>query len=382
MSSKSRVQWIDRPRDLERVADRLAEARVIGVDTEQDSYFAYKTKVCVLQIGALGREWILDTLALTDLSCLRDVMVDRSIVKVLHAGENDVDLLRRQCDLEFEGVFDTMSAASILGYAKTGLAGLLDIHFDVTLEKKFQRSDWRQRPLSREQIEYAALDVRYLEDLMRVLADELVDKGRVEEAESDFERVAHVVHTPKEFSPDDYFRLSGARDLNAVGRSVLRELYVLREEIAEEEDRALFRVCGDAILVELARRRPKSRADLARLRGLPDRMKRTYAQAVLDAVARGVEHGPLSKPRPKPSEGPSVHRLEPAQKERFDRLRSWRARRAEKRGVEPGRVIPNALLLRVVVAEPTDVEGLEEAGLEAWRVREYGDEILTELGRG
>lgn len=381
MKSRSRVQWVDRQETLERVADQLDEARVIGVDTEQDSYYAYTTKVCVLQIGALGREWVVDTLALTDLSCLDGVLRDRSIVKIFHAGENDVDLLRRQCDLEFRNLFDTMSAASILGYSKTGLAGLLEQKFDVVLEKKFQRSDWRRRPLSDEQIDYAALDVRYLERLMEELEDELHELGRVEEAESDFERVANVVHTQREFNPDDYFRLSGARDLGGVGRGVLRELYILREEMAREEDRAHFRVCGDATLLELARRRPETVAALGRVRGLPDRLRTTHRDLVLDAIHRGVDEGGIPKPPPRPSDGPTSVRLEPAQKDLFDQLRSWRSGRAKRRGVEPGRVIPNAMLIKVVLGVPRDDRDLHEIGLEPWRVREYGDEILGVLKR-
>ena len=376
-----RVQWIDDPLELERVADVLGDAEVIGVDTEQDSYFAYATKVCVLQIGALGREWVVDTLAIRDFSCLDPVFRDDRVTKVFHAGENDVDLLRRQCGLEFFGLFDTMSAASILGYRKTGLAGLLEEHFGVVLEKKFQRSDWRKRPLSREQIEYAALDVRHLEDLMDKLEEELDEKGRLAEAASDFDRVARVVHEQRPFDADDYWRISGARDLDARGRAVLRAVYEVRESIARDEDRALFRVCGDHVLVEVARRKPRDVASLRRLRGFPERLGTRYGDDFVDAILAAVEGGGIPKPRPRASDGPNPMRLDPAQKSTYDRLRRWRKERAERRGVEPGRVIPNAMLLRVIHAAPADVPGLAEAGLEPWRIDEYGEDLLSVLGQ-
>ena len=377
--SNNRVQWVDEPLELERVADILEDADVIGVDTEQDSYFSYSTKVCVLQIGALDQEWVVDTMAIRDFSCLAPVFEDDRVVKVFHAGENDVDLLRRQCGLEFVGVFDTMAAASILGYRKTGLAGLLEQHFGVVIDKKYQRSDWRKRPLSREQIEYAALDVRYLEELTDKLEAELEEKGRMAEAASDFERVERVVHEPRVFDVDDYWRIAGARDLDARERSILKAIYAVREEIARDEDRALFRVCGDGVLLEVVRRAPRTVEALGRIRGFPDRLRNRYGEEFLEAISRACELGGIPKPRARASDGPNPMRLDASQKSTYDKLRKWRKTCAEKREVEPGRVIPNAMLLRVIQAAPRDVEALADAGLESWRIDEYGAEILAVL---
>ncbi len=378
MGLKDRVHWVDQPRALKELGRRLDDADVIGVDTEQDSYFAYRTKVCVIQIGADDEEWIIDALALDDFAPLQPAFLDRSRTKVLHAGENDVDLLRKNCGLEVRGLFDTMSAASILGYAKTGLAGVIEHHFGVTIEKKYQRSDWRKRPLEREQIEYAALDVRYLSKLRELFLDELDDAGRVEEAESDFGRIEHVVHDQKEFDADDYVRIRGARDLDGLGRRILQALYELRDEIAREEDRALFRVCPDHVLIDLAKRRPRDRQALWGFRGVSDRMYRVHGDKLLQAIADAKRKGPLAFPRRNGGVPEGIlPRLEPRQKDLYDELRGWRSRRAQDRGVEVGRVIPNSLLLQVVMSAPRDEEGLVAAGLEPWRIREYGEDILA-----
>lgn len=370
------AHWIDQPEQLDALGRTLAAADVIGVDTEQDSFFSYTTKVCVLQIGTAGGEWIIDTLALQDFTPLAAPFLDRAVPKVFHAGENDVDLLRRSCGLEIRGLFDTMVASSVLGYRKTGLAGLLETHFGVTLEKKYQRSDWRKRPLEREQIEYAALDVRYLPELREILRRELIAKARVEEAESSFRRIEQVVHEPRHFDADDYFRLAGARELDGQERRVLRALYVVREEIAAAEDRAVFRVCPDGVLVMMARLAPASTRALERVRGLSDRVRNRYGTRILEAVHGARESGPLAAPRAR-RDGVGPVRLEPEDRELFDRLRGWRAERARLRDVEPGRVIPNALLMQVVQRRAATPEDLAEAGLESWRIREYGAEILA-----
>ncbi len=380
MTHEDPVHWIDEPEALADLGRRLARAAVIAVDTEQDSFFSYSTKVCIIQVGAFGREWIIDSLALRDFTPLRGPFGDHAIPKILHAGENDIDLLRRGCGLEIRGLFDTMAAASILGQRRTGLAGLLAAYFGVVIEKKYQRSDWRKRPLAREQIEYAALDVRHLPRLRDALAAEIEGRGRQDEARAEFQRIERVVHEPKVFDRDDYYRIDGARSLDGVGRRALRDLFVLRERLAAAEDRAVFRVCGDRTLLELARLAPVRVQDLARIQGLSDRLRRRHGKTLLQLIARARAAGPLPVPRPRRAAGAGLFQLDGPQRALYDRLRRWRARRARQRDVEPGRVVPNALLLKVVQALPESEQGLVQAGLEPWRAREYGADILAVLG--
>ncbi|MBI4880027.1 MAG: ribonuclease D [Planctomycetes bacterium] len=380
MTQQDPVHWIDDPEALADLGRRLASADVISVDTEQDSFFSHSTKVCIIQVGAFGREWIIDALALKDFAPLSGPFGDQAIPKILHAGDNDIDLLRRNCGLEIRGLFDTMAAASILGHRRTGLAGLLEALFGVVIEKKYQRSDWRKRPLELEQIEYAALDVRHLPRLREVLAAEIEERGRLEEARAEFRRIERVVHEPKVFDRDDYYRIDGARSLDGIGRRALRDLFVLREKIAAAEDRAVFRVCGDRTLLDLARLAPARARDLERVQGLSERMRRRHGKALLALFARARSAGPLPAPRPRRAANAGVFQLDGAQRALYDRLRRWRSRRARQRDVEPGRVIPNALLLKIVLTRPETEQGLVEAGLEAWRAREYGADLLAVLG--
>jgi len=373
-----RVHWIDAFAQLQRLGRHLEKATVISVDTEQDAFFAYRPKVCLLQVGALDEEWIIDPLAVRDFSPIRDIFADPAIPKIMHAGENDISLMRRDCDLPVAGLFDTMAAASILGKPKTGLANLLDELFDIQIEKRYQRSDWRMRPLMNEQVEYAALDVRYLPQLRNHLMAGLTKLGRQDEAASEFSRIERVEWQPKEFDPDDYFRVSGAKRLDGVSRRVLRSLFVLRNEVAKSEDSAPFRVATEWALVSLAKNRPSSREELGRTRGLSADVLKTIGKDILEAVRDAEAAGPLPIPRRKRTNNGSP-RLDDRQRRHFDDLRSWRMQRATDRGVEPGRVIPNALLEKVVRYMPKSRDELGRAGLEPWRIREYGDDILGVL---
>ena len=379
MTKGTTVHWVDTPRELEAIGRELEEADVISVDTEQDSFFSHRTKVCVIQVGAFGEEWVIDALALEDFSPLAAPFLDERIPTIFHAGENDIDLLRKDCGLEVRGLFDSMSAAAILGQSRTGLAPLIEEFFGVVIEKKYQRSDWRKRPLDREQIEYAALDVRFLPQLRELLMARLLELGREEEAQSDFARIERVNHPSKEFDPDDYFRMNEARTLNGVGRRVLRDLFVFREGIASEEDRAPFRVCPNHALEQMARRMPENSIELNRIRGLSERLKKRHGKRILELIRKAEKRGQLAKPKRKPSGAPGLFQLDRDQKKIYDRLRGWRSERSEKRGVEPGRVVPNALLQQVVLKKPHSKAELEAAGFEPWRVREYGKDLLAVL---
>ena len=384
---EKRVHWVETAAELDRLGRRLARVDEFGLDTEQDSFYAYRSKVCVAQIAADGEEWIVDVLALDDFGPLEEPFANPGVTTVMHAGENDVDLLRRGCGLDIRGLFDTMAAAQVLGYRRTGLAGLIDEHFDVVVEKKFQRSDWRVRPLKREQIEYAALDVRYLSRLREILEDELLDLGRMEEAEAEFHRIERVVHKTRRFQADDYIRIRGADELDGHGRYALKELFILRNSIGKAEDRAVFRVCGDPVLVELARRLPREARELRSIRGLSDRVVKRHGARILEILgeARDQEVARPDGRRRKARRQPSSSGLSRPEKRLLDKLREWRRRVAEERDVEEGRVVPTALLVKLIQVQPRNRKDLKRAGLEVWRIKEYGDELLRELrprGRG
>src|SRR5262245_15126388 len=139
-------QWVGTQDDLEAVLPALLAAPAIGVDTESNSLYAYHERVCLIQFSLPGRDYVVDPLNLDALAPLYPLFADPAQQKVFHAAEYDVLCLRRDYGFEFANLFDTMVAARILGQTQLGLAALLEKYFGVTMNKKYQRANWGQRP--------------------------------------------------------------------------------------------------------------------------------------------------------------------------------------------------------------------------------------------
>jgi len=371
--------------ELDQLVERLLSEPVIAVDCEMDSMYAYATSLCVVQFGWPSGEALLDGLAELDYSVLARLFEEPSIVKVFHGGENDIGLLRDRWSLEFFSVFDTMAASQVLGHDSYGLAAVMERHFEVHLSKKYQKADWRLRPLPDDQAEYARLDVRFLIPLRERLQAELVELERIEEAESEFLRISKASIPQKVFDPDGWAKVKGARDLPKSLSGVVRELYIARDELSRRFDRAPYRVMHDSAIIGLARAGPKDEEAYRRVRGVNRRLSRQDVGRLLAAVEKGKAAGEIPVPtrpsRRKPWES-GEDKLTPSQEKIFEALRAWRMKRARERGVEVARIATTALLASIARAMPNSLNALAAVdGVEPWRLREYGEAIMSIVKR-
>ncbi|MCE5262273.1 MAG: ribonuclease D [Deltaproteobacteria bacterium] len=246
--------FVNTPAKLMKAEKAIRSAPVIALDTEYDSFRYFHEKLCLLQIQVGEHTWLIDPLAEgLDLSFLGDVLLDPEILKIFHAGDNDIRILKRDYAFGFRNIFDTHRAASLLGFKQLGLSTLLEIHLGVTLEKKMQRSRWDIRPLSEAQLDYAALDTAHLPGLHRKLDAALREKGVEKEAKHLFVGMTAVVWRPKTLDRLGHRRLPGYGHLTSEQRERLRLLYRWRFEKARELNRACFMLLSDPQLVALAR---------------------------------------------------------------------------------------------------------------------------------
>lgn len=357
----------------------MAAERELAIDTEADSYYVYRVKVCLLQVSSRTHDWLIDPLAGLDLAPLGALCAEPSIRKVLHAASNDVALLRLLPGFAFANLFDTMVAAQVLGLRRPGLAALLQERFGVEQKKTYQTSDWGKRPLSEGQLHYAAADTRYLLPLQDQLKAELEAKGRIEEAEEDFVRLCHSEQTIRGFDPDAWQRAPGAVDLDPQRIQVLRELFVLRDTLASRRDKAPHRIFRDDALVAIARACPGDRAALQPLQRYAGWQLDRDATEVLAAVARGLAQPPWVRERRRARPGDGELPLSEREKRLFEALREWRRARATERDVEESRVATTGTL-RNIAREAGGLSREKLAlvpGMSPFRVREYGDEILA-----
>lgn len=360
---------VDRPDAFSRMLEALRAHRTIAVDTESNSFYAYYHRICLIQLSVPGTDYIVDPLAGLDLSPLGEIFADSRFQKVFHAAEQDIAGLWENFRFQVNNVFDTMRAARILGWPHAGLADLLWEHFGVRTDKRYQRYNWGQRPLSPEALRYAALDTHYLIPLRERQMEELRRAGRLEQAAEAFARLTQVRTTRTPFGPEAFWRIRDVHTLTPAERAVLWRLYLWRDEIARERDVPPFRVVTNEVLVAVARSRPRTPEELL-AQGFPRSLVQRYGRTVLDLIWRGREVPPM------PGIGPADQGVTA----RYHALRAWRRRVAEERGTDPDTILPRSVLWTLAERNPTtpaDLAAIPELG--PWEREAWGPEILAVL---
>lgn len=358
---------------MQTLLGELAEAKVVAVDTESNSMHAYREQVCLIQITAKDVDWIVDPLAV-DVAPLGELFADPSREKIFHAAEYDVICLRRDFGWSFASLFDTMLAARILAWPKFGLGAVLDEHFGVRLNKKMQRHDWGRRPLTPPALSYARLDTHFLHRLRAQQLEALIEQGRVDEARAAFARVADSEATTRPYDLDGFWKIKGAFELDDDQAAALRELWALRDRLAQRLDRPHFKIVNDAALLATAQGLPQDADALRRLPDVPGAFSRRHGRDVIDALRRAAKRGAPPRPARKKRSPPTPT------DQRLDQLMRWRKRRAAERGVETDVIATKKILRQIAERDPTDAEQLREIeAFDAWQLDTYGDEVLVVL---
>ncbi len=371
-----RPVWVAAEPGLTAAQRDLEQETAIAVDTESDSLYSYFEKVCLLQFSTRTDDYVVDPLVLP-VAPLGSIFENAQIEKVFHAAEYDLLCLKRDYGFVFHNLFDTMIVARILGWKNIGLGSILQERFGVALNKKMQRADWGHRPLTEEQLAYAREDTHYLLALRDLQMRELEAMGRMEEAREEFERLTRVEPTPRRFDPDAYWNIPGARDLDARGLGILRELFAFRDAQARREDRPPFKVLSDSTLTRISLAKPSSMSELAHLAGTSDYIIQRYGPPVLRAIERGLAAPQAAPPRPRArGEAP----LDNASRNRLGRLKEWRKARAAARGVAPDVIVSNDVLFSAARTNPRTLQELiETTNLGPWKAQTYGEDILEVL---
>jgi ribonuclease D len=353
----------------------------VALDTEADSLHHYPARLCLVQVAdAAGAAHLVDPLAGADLAPLGEVFADPRVLTIVHAGDNDLTALKRGFGFAFAAVFDTYIAARFLGVRQLKLETILGHYLGVTPGPSRQKDDWSERPLTAAQETYALDDVRYLIPLAERLVDELRARGRESWAREECAVLAAAEPPAKTVDPDAYLDAKGARALPLRSLAILRELHAVREALALRLDRPPFKVLGAEILLAIAAAKPGSPAHLLEVAGCTPHVVARHGEALLAAVARGEalpeDALPTIPRRPRPHVSAAVRR-------RIDALRTWRARAAERRGLDPGVLLPGRLVERIADAAPAGRDALAAIeGIRRWRVEELGAGILDALADG
>jgi ribonuclease D len=363
--------WVNTPADLANLVSVLETRDQVAVDTESNSLHAYVEQVCLVQFSIPERDYLVDPLALDDLSPLGAIFSNPAIEKIFHAAEYDVICLKRDFGFAFDNLFDTMLAARILGKNAVGLAALLEDHFGVRMNKRFQRANWAERPLPAEMLDYASTDTHYLIPLRARIEAELYSAGLWELAQEDFRRVTQVNNSSTN-GGGSCWRLVGNQHLTNRQAAVLQSLCRFREEQAKRRNVPVFRVLQDDQLLVIAQALPRTRHELEKSCGLSPILRERYGTSILQAVERGKS----AEPPPRPQNT----RLPEDILERQEALKQWRKDTGRSLGVESDVILPRDVLEELALRNPRSLAEIEKL-MESvpWRFKKFGDQILFVL---
>lgn len=368
--------YIQSQSELDRAIQTLLGAKRVGLDTESSGYYTYEPEICLIQASAGDRHFIIDPLAKLDLGGLGPLFEKNSIQKIFHSAFSDVQELRRIVDWSFHNVFDTFIACRMLGFGSCSLASLVEAYCGITLQKGEQKSNWKRRPLSRSQLDYASLDTVYLEKIASSLEKALADGGLLEEFYDEVEwSLKGPPPTEKVFDPDGWMSIQGSQDLNPRQRGYLASLFALRDRRSREQNVTPFRYLGNREMVELARRMPETRSDLDKSGVVGNRFLKDEGDLVIEA-RKGI--------RPVPDSAfPAYERPDPAIENRFRQLKKWRSWVSENRNMDPSVILNNRVLYAIATSRPTSLEELSRQELMSeFKFNKYGKDLVQTVQNG
>ena len=283
------VEYISNQENLDAFVRRAASSSVLAIDTEFLREKTYYAKLCLLQLATDTEVAIVDPFAVDDLSVLVPLLEDQSIMKLFHAGHQDLEILYRTLGVLPSPLFDTQVAAALLGHTlQIGYGPLVHSLCGVTLKKSDSFTDWSRRPLSASQLDYAADDVLYLPQVYRIMVERLEAKGRLEWLDNDFAAMAdpanYIVDVRQRFK-----RLKRVGQLSRRQLSAAREVATWREVTAQQRDIPRKWVLTDEQIIEACRREARTIDELFMVRGMRERLTTRDARAVVAELVRGLD---------------------------------------------------------------------------------------------
>lgn len=382
------MRYVDTPQDLAAFIASVRRESRVGVDTEAASFHRYRDRIYLLQITSPTQTALIDPVAIAapDLAPVGALLADAQVEKTFHDADYDLRVLDRDYGFHAVRLFDTRVAAQLAGEPAIGLAALLEKYVGVKLDKEHQKADWSLRPLTPPMLAYAAADTQYLLALRDALEQRLTALGRLGWAVEEFKQLESLRWTgpsPGGGADDDsYLRAKGAKGLSPRSLAAFRLLHRWRETVAQQEDKAPFRIIGNESLIAVSRALPATRADLGHIRELPSSLARRHGDALLDASLRARSLPDRELPRierqPRPHKDAGFDA-------RLERVKAVRNRVAAELGLEAGVLCGRTTLEAVVRGGGGEARPLDRAALERipelrrWQIDVLGDALLEAL---
>jgi ribonuclease D len=376
MSKLPDHSWVRDAAALAELGSALREAPWVALDSESNSMFAYRERVCLIQLNVGGTLWLIDPAALAGtgdaearaaaLAPLAIPLADPALRIWVHGGGNDVAGLKRDFGLRFANMFDTQQAASFLGWQRTGYAAVVEAICSVELAKEHTQYDWGQRPIADEALRYALDDVVHLPEIGLELQSLIRAADLEEELELANRSIEQATMAEQGFDPVRMWKLKGATELRPDQVAMLAALHAWRDDKGRELDYPPGRLIANELLVHLARRAPQDAQALARIR-LRGSFMREYGDELLGVIRKALTDPPEVPAKPKRKRTPA------AEAARDKALRSWRREEAERRELPAHVILPPRALDWLAANGAGTLADCPELG--GKRIERYGEAL-------
>ncbi len=287
--------FVETAQGLKALCGKLSSKILIGFDTEFVSEDSYRPELCLVQVAAEGIAAVIDPLSCGPLDAFWEVLLDPSKTVVVHSGREEILFCIRATGRIFPKLFDIQIAAALLGSEfPASFANLVQKFTGKVLDKEETRSDWRQRPLTQRQLQYALQDVVDLPVIYAKLQRELEDKGRLTWLAEEVDRKQKDLLDAE--GREQWHRVGGVTALSGRSQAVARRLWLWRESEAKRRSVPPRRVLRDDLLLELARRASSDIRRMATLRGMNHRHVRDLLPQIAVCIEQGLKDDAPAQP--------------------------------------------------------------------------------------
>jgi ribonuclease D len=275
---------IDSADSLSQLCEQLSDSKWLAVDTEFERVSTYYPELCLVQISNGDIHAVIDPLAIDDLEPLYDLLYQQSITKVLHSAHQDLELFFNIKKSVPTPLFDTQIAAPLFGYAKgIGYGNLVKEVLDIELEKGHARTDWKKRPLSKEQLRYAVDDAVYLGKVYDIFKEKIKEQKNLNDLDAQHERMTK----PETYQPNPdnmWKKIFAAKRLKGNQLEIVKQLASWREVTARKRNRPRKWILANHTMIELAKNLPADKSDLLKIDKVSEKMVARHGDELLKII--------------------------------------------------------------------------------------------------
>ncbi len=370
---KFEYDWIDTQESLTKACDELKTCKWIAIDLEADNQHLYEETVCLFQCTTNQKNYLIDSLSISDMSEFLAILEDKNIQKIFHDLEFDLRIINKQFKCKPQNLWDTKLAAELCNEPKVSLSALMHKYLDIDADKSHQKANWTLRPISPEMIQYSILDSYYLEVIKSILEPLLIENNRLSWYEEEI-RVRENTYFEEPNIPE-YLRIKDNDRLKGYKLNLLHHLCLIRDEIARANSISRFQIASNKNLLQICLFYPQKFNQNVLDKILKHKLSDEFIKSYFKIFEKLHEEEPLKRPV-------SEMKILPFHKTNTQVMRDWRNKLAEDLKIPANLILTNDMINHLV-AEHKSIKTVEDLhkvnGIRNWQIQVFGQEILKKI---